>query len=88
MEDKVGSDLLFVFSEPTQSLSLGGRDFQVNKPVCSSVLRCSQSAQKCNINPSQSEANTQTVVERSVSDNGIFRVFRCMGFVKEFSLMY
>ena len=51
MEDKVGSDLLFVFSEPTQSLSLGGRDFQVNKPVCSSVLRCSQSAQKCNINP-------------------------------------
>ena len=40
MEDKVGSDLLFVFSEPTQSGSLGGEDFQVNcnSPALQSIF--------------------------------------------------
>ena len=40
LEDKVGSDLLFVFSEPTQSGSLGGADFQVNcnSPALQSIF--------------------------------------------------
>ena len=38
LEDKVGSDLLFVFSEPTQSDSLGGEDFQVKLQLsCAAV---------------------------------------------------